>query len=104
VNEMLEHGLVPNLEHSMALDYGFESVRAECAKRHGEEAKGRGNANKYDHFLYYVSRHFTLAKVLISFAALPPSSRTLPHSKSCCMFDAASQFANRFGVTNPRAL
>jgi hypothetical protein len=34
----------------VAINYGFEGVRAECAKRHGEEAKGRGNANKYDHF------------------------------------------------------
>jgi hypothetical protein len=30
----------------MALDYGFQRVRTECAERHREKAKCRGNANK----------------------------------------------------------
>jgi len=47
-------------------------VRAECAERHGEKAKGRGNANKYNHFLWYLQRPFNPAKVLIQFCPLRP--------------------------------
>ena len=67
MSEMIKNGLVPNLEHSVAIDYGFERVRAECAERHGEKAKCRGNANKYNHFLCYLQRPFIPAKVLIQF-------------------------------------
>ena len=54
VNKMIKHGLVPNLEHSVAIDYGFERVRAERAQRDGEKAKHRGYANKNSHFLCYL--------------------------------------------------
>ncbi len=67
MSEMIKNGLVPNLEHSVAIDYGFERVRAECAERHGEKAKCRGNANKYNHFLCYLQRPFIPSKVLIQF-------------------------------------
>jgi len=53
VSEMIKNGLVPNLEQSVAIDYGFEPVRTECAEGDREKAKCRGNANKYDHFLCY---------------------------------------------------
>ena len=104
MSEMIKNGLVPNLEHSVAIDYGFERVRAECAERHGEKAKCRGNANKYNHFLCYLQRPFNPAKVIIQFCPLRPeigSGRKLPHSKSWRMFDAASQFAKGFGVRRP---
>ena len=67
MSEMIKNGLVPNLEHSVAIDYGFERVRAERAERHGEKAKCRGNANKYNHFLCYLQRPFIPSKVLIQF-------------------------------------
>src|SRR4029077_17011689 len=66
---MIKNGLVPNIEHSVAIDYGFEPVRAECTEGDREKAKCRGNSTKCDHFLCYLQRHFTSAKVLISFAS-----------------------------------
>ena len=76
VSEMIENGLVPNIEHSVAIDYGFEPVRAECAEGDREKAKGRGNSTKCDHFLCYLQRHFTLAKVLIpSCVCIPRKAR-----------------------------
>ena len=50
VSEMIKNGLVPNIEHSVAIDYGFEPVRAECAKRNREKAKRHGNSTKHNHF------------------------------------------------------
>ena len=47
---MIKNGLVPNIEHSVAIDYGFEPVRTECAKRNREKAKRRGNSTKHNHF------------------------------------------------------
>jgi hypothetical protein len=44
-------------------------VRAECAKRNREKAKGRGNSTKHNHLLCYLRSHFSSAKVLISFAS-----------------------------------
>jgi len=101
---MIKNGLVPNIEHSVAIDYGFEPVRAECAERHGEKAKGRGNANKYNHFLWYLQRPFNPAKVLIQFVHFvlrSESGRKLLHFKSWRMFHAASQIAKGFGVRRP---
>jgi hypothetical protein len=91
---MIKNGLVPNLEHPVAINYGFEGVRAECAERHGEKAKCRGNANKYNHFL------LLFTEVFHSSESLNPISHFLPgwdsgpaiagaHSKSWRMFDAA---------------
>src|SRR6266446_2002179 len=65
---MIKNGLIPNIEHSVAIDYGFEPVRTECAKRNREKAKRRGNSTKHNHFLCYLQSHFTSAKVPIPFA------------------------------------
>ena len=60
MSEMIKNSLVPNLEHSVAIDYGFERVRAKCAERHGEKAKCRSNANKYNHSLLFTEAfHFS---------------------------------------------
>src|SRR2546430_14122360 len=82
---MIKNGLVPNLDHSVAINYGFQCVRPECAERHREKAKCRGNANKCNHFLCYLQWPFILANVLIAFSHFVPgweSGRRLPHSKS----------------------
>ena len=104
MSEMIKNGLVPNIEHSVAIDYGFEPVRAECAENDREKAKCRGNANKYNHFLCYLQRPFIPAKVLIQFVHFvlgSESGRKLPHSKSWRMFDAASQIGKGFAVRRP---
>ena len=62
MSEMIKNGLVPNLEHSVAIDYGFERVRAERAQRHREERKCRGDANKYNHFLFAIYRGLSLQR------------------------------------------
>jgi len=67
---MIKNGLVPNIEHSVAIDYGFEPMRTECAKRNREKAKRRGNSTKHNHFLCYLQRHFTSAKVFNSILRL----------------------------------
>src|SRR5437762_10754924 len=48
---MIKNGLVPNLEQSVAIDYGFEPVRTECAEDDREKAKCCGNSSKCDHIL-----------------------------------------------------
>jgi hypothetical protein len=45
-------------------------VRTECAKRNREKAKRRGNSTKHNHFLCYLQRHFTSAKVFNSILRL----------------------------------
>ena len=65
VNKMIKDGLVPNLEHSVPIDNGFERVRAERAQRDGEKAKHRSYANKYSHFLCDLQWRFIPAKVSI---------------------------------------
>ena len=61
MSEMIKNGLVPNIEHSVAIDYGFEPVRAECTERNREKAKCRGNSTKCDHFslLFTEAFHFS---------------------------------------------
>ena len=61
MSEMIKNGLVPNIEHSVAIDYGFEPVRAECPEGDREKAKGRGNSSKCDHFslLFTEAFHFS---------------------------------------------
>jgi len=63
VSEMIENGLIPNIEHSVAIDYGFEPVRAECAEGDREKAKCRGNSSKCDHFslLFTEAFHFSVS-------------------------------------------
>lgn len=62
MNKMIKNSLVPNLEHSMSINNGFEGVRAECAEGHGKKAKGRGDANEYNHFLFAIYRGLSLQR------------------------------------------
>ena len=61
MSEMIKNGLVPNIEHSVAIDYGFEPVRAKCAEGDRQKAKGRGDSSKRDHFslLFTKAFHFS---------------------------------------------
>ena len=61
MSEMIKNGLVPNIEHSVAIDYGFEPVRAECAECDREKAKCRGNSSKCEHLslLFTEAFHFS---------------------------------------------
>jgi hypothetical protein len=83
---MIKDSLIPNLEHSVAINYGFEGVRAECAKRHGKKAKGRGNPNKYNHFLLLFTEVFHSSEgfnCIVYFLSEWESGRRLPHYKTC---------------------
>src|SRR3977135_1126353 len=46
VQKMIEHRLVPDLEHPALLQRGLQSVRAECAQTHREKTKNRRDAEK----------------------------------------------------------
>lgn len=73
MNEMVKDSLVPNLEHSVAINYGFEGMRAECAKRHGKKAKGRGNANEYSHFLLLFTEVVQSSEGFNRICLIPPA-------------------------------
>ena len=70
MSEMIENGLVPNIEHSVAIDYGFEPVRAECAEGDREKAKGRGNSSKHNHFSLLFTKAFHFSESLNSILRL----------------------------------
>ena len=61
---MIKNGLVPHFEHSVAIDYGFEPVRAECAEGDRQKAKGRGNSSKHNRFLWLFTKAFHFSESL----------------------------------------
>ena len=49
MDKMIEHGLVPNIDHPIALDDRFQRVRTKCTERDCQKAQGGTNASKYSH-------------------------------------------------------
>ena len=44
VQKMIQNGFVPDVEHSVALQRRFQSMRAECAEPDGQQTKGGGDS------------------------------------------------------------
>jgi len=44
---MIEYGLIPNVDHRIALDDRFKRVRPKCTECNSEKAEHGSNASKY---------------------------------------------------------
>ena len=46
MNEMIKHGLVPNIEHSMTFKSLLETVRTKCTETDCKETESSGDSKK----------------------------------------------------------
>src|SRR5262249_18631824 len=49
MDKMIEHGLVPNVDHRIALDDRLKRVRPKCTERDSEKAECGSNTNEDRH-------------------------------------------------------
>ena len=57
MDEMIKHGLIPNVDQPIPLDNGFKGVRTKGAERYGQEAKSGTEANERRHNENYCMKY-----------------------------------------------
>ena len=73
--ELIKHGLVPYIQHSVRFEYLLESVRSESSERDGKKTKQSCDPKKCNRHLGDNSRVFDASPTVFQLFNIVPSTR-----------------------------